>query len=47
MESVQKKYESQFPKLNLITIDDEMFGGWDKVQEKHFREGGIFDEFYK
>ncbi len=47
LESMQKKYQSRFPKLNLLTIDDKMFGGWAKAQEKHFNEGGIFDKFYE
>ena len=36
------KYAGQFPKVDLVTIRD--FGGWDKVQAKHFAEGGIFDQ---
>ena len=44
---MQKKYQSRFPKLNLLTIDDKIFGGWAKAQEKHFNEGGIFDKFYE
>jgi len=45
LESVAKKYESQFPKLNLITID-EVFGGWQKAQKTHFADGGTFDQIY-
>ena len=37
------KYAAQFPKIDLVTIRD--FGGWDKVQAKHFAEGGVFDQF--
>jgi sulfate transport system substrate-binding protein len=25
---------------------DELFGGWSKAQEKHFNDGGIFDQIY-
>lgn len=32
--------------VELVTIDDEIFGGWNKAQEKHFNDGGIFDEIY-
>lgn len=32
--------------LKLVTIDDELFGGWENVQEKHFADGKIFDEIY-
>jgi sulfate transport system substrate-binding protein len=45
LESVAKKYESQFTKVNLITID-EVFGGWQKAQKKHFADGGVFDQIY-
>jgi sulfate/thiosulfate transport system substrate-binding protein len=36
-----------FPKVDLVTIDDPIFGGWDKVTPKHFADGGIFDQIYK
>lgn len=45
-ESASAKYGSQFAKLNLFTID-EMFGGWQKAQQTHFADGGVFDEIYK
>ncbi len=45
LESVAKKYESQFPKINLVKIDD-VFGGWQAAQKKHFADGGIFDQIY-
>lgn len=44
--SVAKKYESQFPKVNLITVDDT-FGGWQKAQKTHFADGGTFDQIYQ
>lgn len=43
-ESVAKKYDAQFPKLNLFTIDD--LGGWPAATAKHFADGGIFDQIY-
>jgi sulfate/thiosulfate-binding protein len=43
LESVAKKYAATFPKIELFTID-QVFGGWQKAQEIHFREGGIFDQ---
>jgi sulfate/thiosulfate transport system substrate-binding protein len=46
LESVAKKYEKQFPKLNLITVD-EVFGGWTKAQKTHFADGGTFDQIYQ
>ncbi len=45
LESVAKKYEKQFPKVNLITIDG-VFGGWQKAQKTHFADGGVFDQIY-
>lgn len=45
-QEVADAYGEVFPKLKLITID-EAFGGWQKVHEVHFRDGGIFDEIYK
>jgi len=46
LEAVAKKYEKQFPKVNLVNIDDE-FGGWQKAQKTHFADGGTFDEIYQ
>ena len=42
-EAVVQKYAKQFPKLNLVTID-QVFGGWAKAQKTHFTEGGTFDQ---
>jgi sulfate transport system substrate-binding protein len=39
------KYEKQFPKLQLFTID-AVFGGWAKAQKTHFADGGVFDQIY-
>ncbi|NOU63569.1 sulfate ABC transporter substrate-binding protein [Paenibacillus sp. LMG 31461] len=46
-EAIAKKYESKFPKLKLVTINDAPYGGWAKVQTAHFNDGGIFDQIYK
>lgn len=35
-----------FPKIELVTIDDPIFGGWKEAQPKHFGDGGIFDKLY-
>jgi sulfate transport system substrate-binding protein len=40
------KWSRNFPKINLVTVDNE-FGGWGKAQKKHFDDGGTFDEIYK
>jgi sulfate transport system substrate-binding protein len=45
LEAVAKKYEGQFPKINLVTIDG-VFGGWQKAQKAHFADGGVFDQIY-
>ncbi|NML74446.1 sulfate ABC transporter substrate-binding protein [Rhizobium sp. S-51] len=37
----------KLPKLDLVTIDDPIFGGWAKAQPTHFADGGIFDQIYK
>lgn len=42
---VTEKYRGKFPHLELVTID-ESFGGWKKAQEKHFADGGTFDQIY-
>ncbi|HPT87961.1 MAG TPA: sulfate ABC transporter substrate-binding protein [Bacillota bacterium] len=46
LKSVAEKYETQFPKVKLFTID-EVFGGWQKAQTIHFNDGGIFDKIYQ
>jgi sulfate/thiosulfate transport system substrate-binding protein len=43
--TVAAKYASQFPQLNLVTIDKD-FGGWRAAQAKHFADGGTFDQIY-
>lgn len=45
-DKVGKKYEAQFPKVKLFTID-EVFGGWTKAQKTHFADGGSFDQIYQ
>lgn len=37
----------KLPKLELVTIDDPIFGGWAKAQPYHFGDGGAFDQLYK
>jgi sulfate/thiosulfate transport system substrate-binding protein len=43
--AVFARYESQYPKLNLFTID-EVFGGWTKATKEHFADGATFDQIY-
>ena len=45
-EDILKEYADVFDlNVNLVTIDD--FGGWDKAQETHFADGGVFDQIYE
>jgi sulfate transport system substrate-binding protein len=37
---------ARFPKLERFRVDD-VFGGWDNVQEEHFDDNGIFDKIYE
>jgi len=43
---VAARYADQFPKLTLFTVD-EVFGGWQTAQKKHFDDGGLFDQIYQ
>ncbi|MDX8538387.1 sulfate ABC transporter substrate-binding protein [Mesorhizobium abyssinicae] len=43
--AVAAKYKDQFPDVRLLTVDD-VFGGWSKVQTKHFAAGGLLDQAY-
>jgi len=43
---VAAKYADLFPNIKLVTIDGE-FGGWQKAQDTHFNDGGVFDQIYK
>ncbi len=44
--SVAAKYQSQFPKIDLITVDG-VFGGWKKAHAAHFADGALFDQIYQ
>ncbi|MFN3508418.1 MAG: thiosulfate ABC transporter substrate-binding protein CysP [Allorhizobium sp.] len=44
-EQVAAEYKDQFPEIRLVTVED-VFGGWAKVSEEHFAEGGILDGIY-
>ena len=45
-EDILKEYADVFDlNINLVTIDD--FGGWEKAQETHFADGGVFDQIYE
>lgn len=44
-EAARLKYDKQFPKLTLFTVD-QAFGGWGKAERAHFADGGSFDQIY-
>ena len=44
--AVAAQYAQQFAKLELFTVQ-ELEGGWDKAQKKHFARGGVFDQIYQ
>jgi sulfate transport system substrate-binding protein len=43
-QDVLKKHANLFPDVKMVTIAD--FGGWEKVQARHFNDGGLFDRIY-
>lgn len=40
------KYPDRFKPLDLFTVN-EIAGGWQKAQQVHFSDGGIFDQIYQ
>jgi sulfate/thiosulfate transport system substrate-binding protein len=44
-ETVKAKYKDQFPDVRLVKVEDA-FGGWKRVTEEHFAEGGILDQLF-
>ena len=42
---IAAKYRSQFPAIELFTIDT-VFGGWPEATRVHFADGGEFDRIY-
>ncbi|WIV19589.1 sulfate ABC transporter substrate-binding protein [Paenibacillus polygoni] len=45
LDTVAEQYKDAFPQIELFTISD-VFGTWEETQEKHFSEGGIFEQIY-
>ncbi len=45
LDSVLKKYKSTFKEVKFFTIN-EVGGDWKKIQEKHFKDKGLFDQIY-
>jgi len=44
-EEILKKYADNFVEVEMFTVDD-VFGGWQKAQQEHFDEGGVFEQIY-
>jgi sulfate transport system substrate-binding protein len=44
--AVAAKYAAQFPKIELVTVDQD-FGGWKKTHAVHFADGALFDQIYQ
>lgn len=44
-QQIAQKYADKLKPVNLFTID-EVFGGWQAAQKKHFADGGTFDQIY-
>ncbi|AJS61018.1 sulfate ABC transporter substrate-binding protein [Paenibacillus sp. IHBB 10380] len=43
--SIKEKFKDSFPDIELFTLKD-VFGTWRETQEKHFNDGGVFDQIY-
>jgi sulfate transport system substrate-binding protein len=43
---VMEKVRSRFPHIELVTID-QLCGGWRRAQQRHFDDGGLFDQILK
>ncbi|MEO5587257.1 MAG: sulfate ABC transporter substrate-binding protein [Novosphingobium sp.] len=41
--AIAQQFASQFPHINLVTIDAD-FGGWTAAQKTYFDDGGVFDQ---
>jgi sulfate transport system substrate-binding protein len=44
-ETVLAAHAESFPDVRLVTVD-EAFGGWDRVAEEHFADGGLLDKVF-
>ena len=38
-------YQTKFPKIKMTTVD-EVAGGWNRAQKRHFQDNGEFDRIY-
>jgi sulfate transport system substrate-binding protein len=44
-ETIFERYSTRYKPLELFTVD-EVAGNWQKAQQVHFADGGIFDQIY-
>jgi sulfate/thiosulfate transport system substrate-binding protein len=44
--TVAAKHVQRFQQMSLFTIE-EVCGGWQKAQQTHFGDGGVFDRIYQ
>lgn len=44
-EAVAAEFADQFPEVRLVTVED-VFGGWERVNDEHFASGGLIDEVF-
>jgi sulfate transport system substrate-binding protein len=44
--AVAQKYAANFSQLKLVTLAEE-FGSWDRAEQTHFADGGVFDQIYQ
>ena len=42
---ILEKNRAEFPQLDLFSVD-QVFGGWDKANARHFADGAVFDQVY-
>ncbi len=45
-QAILARYATRYKPLELFTVD-EIAGSWQKAQQKHFADGGIFDQIYQ
>ncbi len=43
--AVLQKYSAQFPYVKTFTVNS-VFGSWQAAAQKHFADGGVFDQIY-
>lgn len=44
--AISEEFSKQFPKVEFLPFE-KLFGSWQQAHQKHFKDGGIFDEVYQ